>query len=151
MAELMGWFPTWESCAVWNGPGFRFPFTSASFIEDSKLQSFASFVLINEAGAAGASPLAFGQYYLRAGRCHLARLVTAPTHRSRGLGTQLIHSLEQEGMRVLGIRECSLFVSRANPRALALYERLGFERMPYPEPGAMNPNSHYMVAHRSLG
>jgi hypothetical protein len=51
MAELMEWFPTRESCAVWGGPDFRFPFTPASFIEDSKLQSLASFVLIDAAGA----------------------------------------------------------------------------------------------------
>ena len=87
----------------------------------------------------------FGQFYLRAGRCHLSRLAVAPAHRGRGLGTQLIEMLLREGKRTLGVTQSSLFVHLSNATAIALYERLGFPRTPYPEPGFDLPNSYYMT------
>jgi ribosomal protein S18 acetylase RimI-like enzyme len=65
-------------------------------------------------------PLAgFGQYYLRAGRCHLGR---------RAVATY------------------SLFVLPGNERALHLYQRLGFEPACYPEPDPVFDDCIYMVA-----
>jgi len=86
----------------------------------------------------------FGQYYLRAGRCHLARLAIAPARRGRGLGARLIELLSDEGKAALGVEHCSLFVSIANTTALALYERLGFARAAYPGDLPI-PGCHYMV------
>src|SRR5690606_17957768 len=69
--SMMAWFPDRRSCDVWGGQKFRYPFTADTFLEDSRSRVLPSYVLVGEAGEL----LAFGQYYLRAGRCHLGRLV----------------------------------------------------------------------------
>ena len=50
----------------------------------------------------------------------LAGLQLRPDVQGRGLGTALVRSLQEEG------RPVTLGVERDNPRARALYERLGF-------------------------
>jgi ribosomal protein S18 acetylase RimI-like enzyme len=54
--------------------------------------------------------------------------------------------LLSEGTRKLGVTQGSLFVHVTNTAAMALYERLGFTRAPYPEKGLEIPDSHYMIA-----
>jgi len=81
--QIMTWFPDEHSCRIWGGPAFRFPFRLETFLTDSKLADLPSYVLIREP----AELCAFGQFYLRAGRCHLGRLAVAPTQRGRGLGS----------------------------------------------------------------
>ena len=139
--EMMSWFPTEHSCHVWGGPEFRFPFTAETFLADSKLTRLPSYALIGES----AELCGFGQFYMRVGRCHLSRLAVAPAFRGRGLGTQLIEMLLREGTKTLGVTQGSLFVHLTNTAAIALYERLGFTRSPYPEPGLAIPNSLYMI------
>ena len=134
----MCWFPSRETCQIWGGPEFRFPFTAETFRADCHLE-LPSWVLLNGRGTL----CGFGQYYLRAARCHLARLAIAPSLRGRGLGTRLIELLSAEGKAALGVEHCSLFVSIANTNAMALYERLGFARAAYP--GDPVRGCHYMV------
>jgi ribosomal protein S18 acetylase RimI-like enzyme len=140
--QIMAWFPDELSCRVWGGPAFRFPFTLETFLTDSKFAELPSYVLIRDP----AELCAFGQFYLRAGRCHLGRLAVAPTQRGRGVGTELIRMLMREGTKTLGVTESSLFVHITNTSALALYQRLGFKCASYPEPDLMIPDSHYMIA-----
>jgi ribosomal protein S18 acetylase RimI-like enzyme len=140
--QMMTWFPTEHSCRVWGGPEFRFPFTAETFLADSKLTAIPSYAMIRES----AELCGFGQFYLRAGRCHLSRLAVASAYRGRGLGTQLIEMLLREGKKTLGVTQSSLFVHVTNTSAIALYERLGFTRFPYPEPGLEIPNSCYMIS-----
>ena len=122
VAELMAWFADEESLRIWAGPDFRFPFTAATFREDSKVDSIDSFSLVAGSG----SMAAFGQCYLRAGRCHFGRVVVAPSRRSQGLGTRLLRDMAAWGRDEFGPRELSLFVSKTNPLAQRLYARLGF-------------------------
>jgi ribosomal protein S18 acetylase RimI-like enzyme len=141
LPQIMTWFTTEHSCRVWGGPEFRFPFTAETFLADSALTRLPSYALIRES----AELCGFGQFYLRAGRCHLSRLAVAPAHRGRGLGTQLIERLLREGKKKLGVTQSSLFVHDTNTSAIALYERLGFMRCPYPDPGLEIPNCYYMT------
>ena len=139
LLQMMSWFPSGESCRVWGGPEFRFPFTAETFRADCHLE-LPSFALLD----AGGELCGFGQYYLRARRCHLARLVIAPAHRGRGLGTELIDRLAQAGRAALGVEHCSLFVSSANPSAMALYQRLGFAPSDQPADPTL-PGARYMI------
>lgn len=133
LLEMMAWFPDRASCEDWGGPKFRFPFTEASFLKNAHWGKMASYSLIAEDGAL----LGFGQYYLRVGRCQLARLVIAPAHRGRGLGKVLIARLMEIGCADMGVDECSLFVMEHNEPAVRCYRGMGFETAEYP--GDMMP------------
>jgi len=130
LPELMTWFPDAHGLRTWGGPEFRFPFTAATFREDSKVDSIDSFSLAAEDGAIAA----FGQCYLRIERW-----------RGQGLGTRLLREMADWGHDQFGPRELSLFVKRDNEAAHRLYLRLGFREIPYPDP-AFLADCHYMIA-----
>ena len=144
--ELMTWFADAEALRTWGGPDFRFPFTAASFREDSRVDSIDSFVLVAEGG----SVAAFGQCYLRVARCHFGRVGVAPPRRGQGLGTRLLREMAAWGLAEFGPRELSLFVSKGNADAHRLYARLGFRETAYPEAMPAGMDAHYMVAPRLL-
>ena len=145
LVVMMAWFPDAHSCRIWGGPEFRFPFSEESFQEDSRFEVLPSYVCTGERSLIG-----FGQYYLRAGRCHLSRLAVSPAQRGRGWGSRLLLALAELGSTALGAEQCSLFVAADNSRAAQLYKRLGFEESPYP--GAESPlrGSQYLVADARL-
>lgn len=59
------------------------------------------------------------------GTYYLSTAGVDPKYRGQGLGTALLTAAEDEGTR-LGFAQTSLLVSKDKPRALALYERLGY-------------------------
>lgn len=142
LRQMMPWFPTAQSCRVWGGVSFRFPFTLDTFVLDSAIDELPTYVLLDSCAALRA----FGQCSLRAGRCHLGRLAIEPSYRGRGIGTHWVRTLATRGCTDLGVSECSLFVSPSNPRARALYRRLGFQVAPYPDPQFDASAYDYMIA-----
>jgi ribosomal protein S18 acetylase RimI-like enzyme len=112
---------------MWGGPEFRFPFTLDTFREDLRLH-LPSYSVVGDTGEF----LGFGQYYVRVGRCHLARLAISPSHRGQAFGAFLIRELCRIGCGDLNANECSLFVMDSNAPALKLYRRLGFVDTQYP-------------------
>ena len=145
LQQLMSWFPDQASCRMWGGPEFRYPFDKTTFQEDSRILSLPSWSVTGSDGSLSA----FGQYYLRAGRCHLSRLAVAPRLRGRGIGSTLVRELCQLGCESLAVTSCSLFVLPGNESALRLYHRLGFVAVPYPDPDPVFAECIYMVASRS--
>lgn len=139
-ALMMSWFTDQESISIWGGPDFHYPFTPETFKADTKFEELNSYSLIDDANCL----LAFGQYYLRVGRCHLGRLVVSPLHRGNGFGVQLIKALSELGLKDYGVNTYSLFVLERNVRALKLYQKLGFEVATYPEQIPID-NCLYMV------
>lgn len=144
LPELMTWFPDETALKTWGGPDFRFPFTEATFREDAKLTSLPTWKLMGDNGAFAA----FGQCYVRVGRCHFGRLAVSPALRGRGHGTTLIRELARWGTAEFATDALSLFVSPANVRARELYRRLGFSEFPYPDASFPLHNFIYMVATR---
>jgi ribosomal protein S18 acetylase RimI-like enzyme len=122
--RLTGWFPDQTSCLRWGGRDFRFPFTPETFLADLKLDERSSYALMLDS----TELCGFGQYYLREGRCHLARLAVSPSRQRLGFGTWLATRLIELGARLLNVEGCSLFVDLNNTGALALYARLGFSQ-----------------------
>jgi ribosomal protein S18 acetylase RimI-like enzyme len=56
---------------------------------------------------------------------HLAQVVVSPAYQHRGIGRALLyHSLSQ--LKALAFDSLSLLVSRANPRAVSMYQEAGF-------------------------
>jgi ribosomal protein S18 acetylase RimI-like enzyme len=140
LAELMTWFKDEPSCKRWGGPEFRFPFDAVTFKEDCKLSlSSWSFIDSNKL-------CAFGQFYLREGRCHLARLVVSPAMRSQGIGKQFIVQLASMGCSELNVNQCSLFVLADNAAAMRVYRKLGFETSSYRGELKLPMDCLYMVS-----
>ncbi len=68
----------------------------------------------------------FGQISVWPTCSEISDLMIAEPLRGQGIGTALIQRLVQESLR-LGMREIEIGAAFSNPRALALYLRLGFE------------------------
>jgi ribosomal protein S18 acetylase RimI-like enzyme len=66
----------------------------------------------------------YGQWLMWRERAEIADLFVKDTWRSRGIGTALITHLRQDALRHTQLVEIG--VRADNPRALALYQRLGF-------------------------
>ncbi len=128
LKEVMTWFTNEEALALWSGPNFRYPYDLTSFCEDLKLNELNSFVLLDEK----LTTLAFGQYYLRLGRCHLGRLVVNPNYSGHGIANQLMIKLLQAGQIDLSVNESSLFVLKHNIAAIKCYQSFGYIFTPYP-------------------
>lgn len=125
----MSWFNDEQALFSWAGPGFGYPFDDASFTADLHLDELSSFALTSDTSEL----LAFGQFYARLGKCHMARLVVSPHHRGQGLAAELLRLLCERGSRELGTEGFSLFVLEDNAAAIAAYRKFGFEIARYPE------------------
>jgi len=140
LIELMSWFNNAQELENWSGPNFRYPYNFSSFIDDLKLSTLNSFVLVSKQSEF----LAFGQYYQRLGRCHLGRLIVNPKCRGKGLALELMRHLCELGLNDLELNECSLFVLTHNKSAIKAYEKFGFSFTDYPEEMPL-ANCLYMV------
>lgn len=144
LLQVMGWVRSPKVFNIWAGPGFRFPFTESSFIEDLKLDELHSRVIVDPQLGTENQVQAFGQIYQRLNRTHLGRLVVNPQAQGKGVGTQLIRNLMTLGDALFGCDSYSLFVLHSNTRAIKLYSRLGFKVTEYPEIMPL-ADCHYMV------
>ncbi len=140
LIEMMSWFTNAQELENWSGPNFRYPYNLSSFIDDLKLSTLNSFVLVSKASKF----LAFGQYYQRLGKCHLGRLIVNPEYRGKGLALELMRHLCELGLNDLELNECSLFVLTHNQSAIKAYEKFGFTFADYPEQMPLD-NCLYMV------
>lgn len=138
--QLMSWFSSADELSIWSGPNFRYPFDLISFKSDLNLNTVKSFSLTSSEG----DLLAFGQYYLRLGKCHLARLVVNPSLRGQRIASHLISQLSVLGKSDLSTESCSLFVLGHNESAIQAYTKLGFSMTDYPEKIPLE-NCFYMV------
>ncbi|MBT8051097.1 MAG: GNAT family N-acetyltransferase [Gammaproteobacteria bacterium] len=140
--EVMNWFPDKESIMLWGSPYARAPLKEDTFFEDIRWGQIESRVGRGNQGEL----LAFGQFYQKLGRCHLARLVVNPDFRRRGVGLAFISKLMEHGGTALDTREFSLYVMTANKPAWHCYKSLGFEMRPYPDVDPHLDNCVFMVA-----
>ncbi|WDE12095.1 GNAT family N-acetyltransferase [Thalassomonas haliotis] len=140
LLKMMSWFSSEQELNLWSGPNFRYPYNLSSFTEDLKLEQLNSFSLVSEDNAF----CAFGQYYLRLGKCHLGRLIVNPESRGQGIASQLMQQLCDSGLGLLKVKSCSLFVLADNEKAIKAYEKFGFSFADYPEEITLE-NCLYMV------
>lgn len=138
---LMTWFASAAQTAVWGGPGFRHPFSRASFHADCHWLDISSYALRDQAD----DVVAFGQLYERFGRINLARIAVNPAYRSKGVGKVLLDNLIDEGRRIFDLPEFSLFVMSDNQVARRLYLSAGFARAEFPDGAPMKDICHYMT------
>lgn len=144
---IMHWFSDKESVVRWGSPYMSYPLKDDTFFGDIYWDRITSCVARTEDGRL----LAFGQYYRKLGRCHLARLVVNPEFRGRGLGERFVAALMQHGGRMLDTDEFSLYVMTANRPAYNCYKNLGFELARPPADDAKLEGVVFMVARRPEG
>ena len=139
--ELMNRFNSQHDITQWAGPYFGYPFTVQTFTEGLNLDVSASFVLVGQQNVL----LAFGQYYQRKNKCHLARLVVNPIYRGEGIAATLIKELCKHGQLNLNVTDSSLFVYENNLVAVLAYKKLGFIVAANQEKSSLPDNCVYMV------
>lgn len=137
---IMEWIPDETACRIWAGPGFRFPFTWKSFIEDLGFPVLETYVLEN----ASHQIVGLGQIIHRENRLHLARILVHPELRGQGYGRQLCEKLMRRGSDFYGKKEFSLNVYRQNATARRLYESLGYV-IAADQSTAPSPDSIFMI------
>ncbi|MBD1584527.1 GNAT family N-acetyltransferase [Pseudoalteromonas sp. S16_S37] len=120
--QLMTWFNSELQLTQWAGPNFRYPFDLETFRADLHADQLTSCALQSQQGTLAA----FGQFYMRFGRCHLARLVVNPKQRGQGVANLLLNALCKRGLQFLNVEQCGLFVYKDNLSAIQAYEKFGF-------------------------
>ena len=133
---MMTWIKDERQLSAWAGPNFRYPFTLERFTQDLRLADLAAYCLVGSSVATpngAAELLAFGQFYQRLDKCHLARLLVAPKQRGKGLAKVLIKLLSELGRQRFELEGDSLFVLPENLAAVQVYTSIGFEVVEYPE------------------
>jgi ribosomal protein S18 acetylase RimI-like enzyme len=140
---LMGWFDDESQFRRWGGPSGRYPYDRAQFLSDIRWDEIPSIAALDAAGHF----VAFGQYYVKYGRCHLARLAVTPARRGQHIGRRFIGALLPMAIADTGLAEASLYVLGDNVAAMRCYRSLGFEVQPDPGPPIVE-NCLYMVRPR---
>lgn len=140
--EIMGWFPDKESVVRWGSPYMKYPLHEETFLKDIHWGELASRITYAEDGRL----LGFGQFFLKLGRCHLARLVINPELRGRGLGEEFVASLMKHASGQLDTEKFSLYVMTENKPAYNSYRSLGFELATYPKGEAQLEDCVFMIA-----
>ena len=113
--------------AVWGT--MQLPFTSvATRRERFKVTSASQTMLVAVIDGKVIGSLGLGR--LEGRRCHVGTFGMAvhDAYAGRGAGTALMAAAVEQADRWLGIRRLELTVWTDNIRAIALYERFGFER-----------------------
>ena len=154
---IASWIPDAEQCARWGGPHLAFPFSASELpglIAGAPPivpgETNESFSLIDDSDESS-PPLAFGQLF-RQDRTtfRLARLIVAPSRRSKGLGDALCRLLIEKAQAFAEAESVTLFVYRDNAPAVRLYTKLGFVEAP-PHPRAqVDPRLTVMAMSRSI-
>jgi ribosomal protein S18 acetylase RimI-like enzyme len=141
---VMSWFDDAEGVMFWGSPYMRYPLREETYFTDLHWGHIESRVARDDDGRL----VAFGQFYEKLGRCHLARLVVNPALRRRGIARKFIDALMRHGGAALDTREFSLYVMTANKPAWHCYKSLGFRMRPYPTNDPHLDNCVFMVAER---
>ena len=129
--EVLNWFTSEKQIKDWGGPAMYYPISVAKFLSTLNLTESSSFKLVQQGKAN--ETLAFGQFYVRLGRHHLARLAVSPNSRGQGIGRHLVNGLIKKAHLSQTAKGDSLYVMHDNPVAISLYQSLGFTFAEYPD------------------
>ncbi len=120
---LSSWITDAKSCVHWAGPDFGFPFSAQALPKLLQMSDSESYSLTD----ADEALMGFGQFWPRdADTVHLGRVIINPLYRGQGLGKALIQLLIIEATERHQPDTITLNVLRDNPRAMYLYQKMGF-------------------------
>ena len=124
------WHGDLESVLIASAPGHRSPGSEAEFRE--VIEAFISrkwhpFLIVEADGDTPVGWCALVQVDAVGRRATLAVMIGEKDRRSQGLGRDALRLLLDYGFNVLNLNSIELTVHEGNARAIACYERLGFQ------------------------
>ncbi len=121
LQQVSRWITTAVDCQIWAGPQITFPIKHSLLAMEIMFCEDNSYCLRLAGEIAG-----FGQLIHINDACyHLARIITHPQCRGKGVARRLCSQLVNTAWQ-RGGSQVSLNVYRSNDQAMALYQSLGF-------------------------
>ncbi len=111
-----------DAIAQIEGFSFIDPWTKDNLMDVLRYPHYRSF-LVEEGGQV----CGYGCITIMFERAEIANIAVATPYRRRGVGTFLLHTMEQTA-KMLGAEECFLEVRVSNANAISVYEKNGYER-----------------------
>jgi RimJ/RimL family protein N-acetyltransferase len=130
--RLIGWVPTLRDHLLWTASGFEFPLTREpfrKFLAESAARGdrlFYQAVVVETGEVCGHIEL--GAIDPRNRSLRIGRVLVAPAFRGRGIGGAMMRLALRKAFEEHRVHRVELGVFDVNPRAIALYEKLGFQR-----------------------
>jgi RimJ/RimL family protein N-acetyltransferase len=129
---VLGWIGSHEELLFWTASTMGYPLTRehiARHLRDCAARGDRLvFKAVDSTSGEAVGYLEIGAIDLRNQSMRIGRVLLAPAARGRGLGAAMMRAALAHAFDELHAHRVELGVFDANPRALALYERLGFQR-----------------------
>lgn len=129
---LLGALRTADDVLAWAGPDVTWPLDEAQLEAHLALGDDPARCR-NLVGEVDGEAVAHAQLLIRAAHRngHVTRVLVAPAHRGRGVGTALMRAIAGLAFGELRLHRIGLHVYDGNAAAIASYERVGFVREGY--------------------
>jgi RimJ/RimL family protein N-acetyltransferase len=129
---LLGWIRSPEELLFWTASSFGYPLTR-EHIRRHRQDCAARgdrliFKAVESASGEAVGYVEIGGIDPRNQSARIGRVLLAPDARGRGLGAGMMRAALAHAFDVLRVHRAELGVFDVNPRAIALYERVGFRR-----------------------
>ncbi len=128
-SRLMDWIDSEELMTTWSGSTFTFPLTEkqlAAYQADKKQIAFSAYS--NETGEC-IGHIAIGRINQRHRSARIGKVLIGPPElRGKGFGEEMVKEAVQFVFNYLGLHKVTLGVYEQNTRAIACYERIGFQK-----------------------
>ena len=130
--RLRGWIRSPEELLLWTASSFGYPLTR-EHIQQHLRDSAAGgdrliFKTVDSASGETIGHVELGRLDSRNRSARIGRVLLAPHARGRGLAEAMMRAALAYAFDVLQVHRAELGVFDVNPRAIALYERVGFRR-----------------------
>jgi RimJ/RimL family protein N-acetyltransferase len=129
---LLGWIRSPEELLFWTASSFGYPLTREHIrrhLQDCAVRGDRLiFKAVESASGEAVGYVELGALDPRNRSTRIGRVLIAPHARGRGLGAAMMSAALAYAFGVLRAHRAELGVFDVNPRAIALYERVGFRR-----------------------
>ncbi len=129
---LLGWVRSLEELFFWTASSFGYPLTREHITQHMRDCAARGdrliFKAVESASGEAVGYVELGALDPRNRSARIGRVLIAPPARGRGLGAGMMRAALAYAFDVRQVHRAELGVFDVNPRALALYERVGFRR-----------------------
>jgi RimJ/RimL family protein N-acetyltransferase len=130
--RLIGWIRSEDELLHWTASSFGFPLTREHILQHMKESAAKTDRLIFKAVETETGEvrghIELGAIDRRNSSLRIGRVLIDPDAQGRGFGAAMMRKALAIAFDQLGMHRVELSVFDVNPRAIALYERVGFQR-----------------------